>query len=262
MGWGWIAALAAVALFYALLKRRKAKPTPPPMHRPFALPDWMNDPVRPEPRRSTPNPAQRLPGTFRMAYVDVNGEETVRDIEDPKAERIGRELYVEAWCHLRNDRRTFRADRIRWLEADTGARVLDPVKFFASKAPVPLEETPEYIAHKKAMTRVLPGLKALTWLARTDRDVDAEEMAVLLSYIPARIALTKGASDWNEHFARAWIDDANPTKADALKALSEMPPGSKQADLFKACAARIVLTNGAPDRLKENRRQQLMKVMP
>ncbi len=81
MGWGWIAALAAVALFYALLKRRKAKPTPPPMHRPFALPDWMNDPVRPEPRRSTPNPAQRLPGTFRMAYVDVNGEETVRDIE-------------------------------------------------------------------------------------------------------------------------------------------------------------------------------------
>jgi hypothetical protein len=56
------------------------------------------------------------------------------------------------------------------------------------------------------------------------------------------------------------IDEAAPIKAGAVKALLDMGPTTKQADLFRATANRLVNTSSVTDRLKHGRREQLLKV--
>ena len=48
----------------------------------------------------------------RMEYLDANQRRTERTINPLSIRRVGGELLLVAHCHLRNDRRTFKLDRI------------------------------------------------------------------------------------------------------------------------------------------------------
>ena len=48
----------------------------------------------------------------RMEYLDARANRTYRVIEPLHVRRAGGELLLIAHCHLRNDRRTFKLDRI------------------------------------------------------------------------------------------------------------------------------------------------------
>jgi DNA polymerase-3 subunit epsilon len=48
----------------------------------------------------------------RMEYLDANQNRTQRTINPLNVRRVGGELLLVAHCHLRNDRRTFKLDRI------------------------------------------------------------------------------------------------------------------------------------------------------
>lgn len=53
---------------------------------------------------------------LRIGYVDVGGVETEREVE-PQHVVVGPNgSYLTAWCHLRQDDRVFRMDRITWAE--------------------------------------------------------------------------------------------------------------------------------------------------
>jgi predicted DNA-binding transcriptional regulator YafY len=65
--------------------------------------------------------------TLRIHYIDVGGLETEREVE-PQHVVVGPNgSYLTAWCHLRNDDRVFRLDRITRVERTPslprGARV-------------------------------------------------------------------------------------------------------------------------------------------
>ena len=53
---------------------------------------------------------------LRIGYIDVGGVETEREVE-PQHVVVGPNgSYLTAWCHLREDDRVFRMDRITWAE--------------------------------------------------------------------------------------------------------------------------------------------------
>jgi DNA polymerase III epsilon subunit-like protein len=56
--------------------------------------------------------ALELQCPVRMEYLDANQNRTHRTINPLNVRRVGGELLLVAHCHLRNDRRTFKLDRI------------------------------------------------------------------------------------------------------------------------------------------------------
>lgn len=49
---------------------------------------------------------------IRITYVDKNGERTQRIITPRQLIGLSDYIYLQAWCHLRNDERSFRLDRV------------------------------------------------------------------------------------------------------------------------------------------------------
>lgn len=58
--------------------------------------------------------------TIRFGYTDAEGSETTRDVDPLSVVLMQASLCLLAWCHLREDFRAFRLDRMRSLEL-TGA---------------------------------------------------------------------------------------------------------------------------------------------
>ncbi len=58
--------------------------------------------------------------TIRFDYTDAEGRETSREVDPLSVVFMQASLCLLAWCHLRNDFRAFRLDRMRALEL-TGA---------------------------------------------------------------------------------------------------------------------------------------------
>jgi len=65
-----------------------------------------------------PELAEALAGRRRLQlrYVSAHQVETVREIEPLEVMPLGDYLYLRGFCHLRQDERTFRLDRIIAME--------------------------------------------------------------------------------------------------------------------------------------------------
>jgi hypothetical protein len=67
-------------------------------------------------------------GAVLMEYVDAGQKRTQRVIEPMQVRRQNGELLLIAHCHLRNDRRTFKLDRIVQLtKVERGAPAMMPI---------------------------------------------------------------------------------------------------------------------------------------
>jgi len=63
--------------------------------------------------------ALRVEGRLELRYVSTSGEETQRVVSPLQVTAYGGYLYLIAFCHLRNDQRTFRLDRIIEMRSDS-----------------------------------------------------------------------------------------------------------------------------------------------
>src|SRR5205085_9498682 len=73
----------------------------------------------------------------RMEYLDARQKRTERVVEPLTIRRSGGELLLIAWCHMRNDRRTFKLERIvQMSRVEVPARPAAPV---APQQPMPVE---------------------------------------------------------------------------------------------------------------------------
>lgn len=54
----------------------------------------------------------------RINYVDKNGEQTERIITPRQVIGLADYIYLQAWCHLRNDERSFRLDRVLEMQIE------------------------------------------------------------------------------------------------------------------------------------------------
>jgi len=75
----------------------------------YSSPAWPNDGIRlPVEWNEAIFSGKRV----RITYADKNGERTVRTITPRQVIGLSDYIYLQAWCHLRNDERSFRLDRV------------------------------------------------------------------------------------------------------------------------------------------------------
>ena len=109
-------ALTGRAVFFAMMDALK------PRHRP--LDDFIglySSPAWPSSEIHLPIELAEAIGTGRrleITYIDSDGEKTVRWITPHRVLGLADYIYLEAYCHLRRDERSFRLDRIVELRVE------------------------------------------------------------------------------------------------------------------------------------------------
>lgn len=69
---------------------------------------------------------------FRISYADEDGVVTERDIYVDRWHKKGNITYYNCWCFLRDEKRTFRSDRILdTINIDTNRRIKDISAYMA-----------------------------------------------------------------------------------------------------------------------------------
>jgi hypothetical protein len=177
-----------------------------------AVPEDSSDLISTKPAQPTPNDVEgRL---IKFDYCDADGKETTRTVNCYRVWHGDGCTYVQGWCMLRNELRTFRTERMsNLLEVRTAKRISDPVGYFdnfADDEPPPRDRTPGVTVtaivrvpsrqeiearafkwHQRHQARrvCIDGLRVLAYVALagdgwTDGDRNIEE-----SYIEARLAV-------------------------------------------------------------------------
>jgi predicted DNA-binding transcriptional regulator YafY len=102
-----------------------------------------------------------------MEYLDARQNRTHRLVEPLFVRRSGGELLLIAWCHMRNDRRTFKLERIvQMTRAEKPEPVTTPAAVQASEvvgeaAPIVLDDLPRRAEPlPAALAEAAPGSSA------------------------------------------------------------------------------------------------------
>ncbi|MBZ8133263.1 hypothetical protein [Afifella sp. IM 167] len=201
---------------------------------------------------------------FGISYENSSGERSARTIRLKDVYRQEGQIYIVADCSRAGGERTFRADRIlRMVEHRSGAEIGNPVRFFSRFVEGELDERAD---HASVMMRARPGLRALLWIARADRDLSASEESLLVEYVAARAALGKGAQDFDEDLARIWIARERPTLDSASGAVARMARSPGERRLFlefseRLCGLAEAGAPGGPEGAERKRRERLVRLL-
>lgn len=81
----------------------------------YNSPAWPNDEIRlPVEWNEAISSGKRI----QITYIDRRGERTVRTITPRQVIGLSDYIYLQAWCHLRNDERSFRLDRVLEMQVE------------------------------------------------------------------------------------------------------------------------------------------------
>jgi hypothetical protein len=118
---------------------------------------------------------------FLMSYTDTNGKSTTRKISLKSLEMNEGKLYLNAFCHLRNEDRMFLTERIKTITYNKEA-IPSPVDFFynifLSSGPYKLHE---FISAHEATFNLL------AFLARADGKMAKVEKEILTAFIQKHV---------------------------------------------------------------------------
>lgn len=174
-------------------------------------------------------PAESLGELFFLSYEDANGLKSRRRITLKRSYRAADgDVYIDAWCHERQDERTFRASRmVELVDLGTGEVIDGALDFFLARE----QETPEgRVARALAMAE--SELLALVFIARADGSMRAAERAPIVALAVERaagVAVDPALLDKAVRRLYASPDDYRR----ALRALAQAP----EADRLRVMAA-------------------------
>lgn len=188
---------------------------------------------------------------YEFGYTDAAGNATQRRVSVRSIDAIGEIVYVAAFCELRGEIRTFRADRMRGLvNAETGEIIDDPVSLFGS---MDMTMAAAGADHRAAMSRARPGLLVLAWIAAADGDTSEAETEILIGWL--RFRAGRQEDGINMISARFYIDGLRPTFGDCLAAMTRMGKGERAE--FVRFANKMTEANGGIDPAAIRRMQRL-----
>ena len=129
--------------------------------------------------------------TFLLEYCDAEGKHSKRRITLQEIYVSDGYLYLRAFCHERQDGRTFRGDRMLALvDLRTGQRHDTPLALlteFSGEVFDGLVATgPEPSGQRRAMNRCRDGIRILMFLARCDGTFHPDERQAVAQYCRAR----------------------------------------------------------------------------
>ena len=223
--------------------------------------EWRAEPPR-WPRERPYSAVASVPrgAPVTIEYADADGVITERKVVVQRIYKLGSDVYLEGECRLRMGPRTFKAARILKLSTHDETTVPNPVAFLESGD---VERRSEPEAHRRVMQRARPGLLALAWIARTDREIDSAEAKIMLDFVEERatIGRSRHGNEFDHALARMRIDDMTPVRGECVSALGRIKAGSPEAALIGDFARRIVASSGTADPAKTRRMDQLLKAI-
>jgi hypothetical protein len=112
---------------------------------------------------------------LRIGYRDYHGKDTTRTVSIRQMGALSGNFLVIGHCHLRNESRTFRIDRVRsCIDVDTGEVVTDVAKHLQGK----FDASPDRAAEKLREAE-LDTLKILFFLGKADGQLRAAETSII-----------------------------------------------------------------------------------
>lgn len=175
-----------------------------------------------------------------IGYQDGTGTVTEREISDLRKEA---DKTIDAFCHLRNDRRIFNLDRIiRSVAVDTGEQ-LNPYQL------VPLMRDPDSL--DSLTWRVRPAIKALKFFSLTTRGFSKRERQHLNKFVKELVALPQSDEEISDWVYDLWCADLYQYReggVEEYKGLLEHIPNS----LLEACRAYATKIVGGSASKPEN----------
>lgn len=118
---------------------------------------------------------KRVKATLKIRYVDVEGQKTARIVDVTHFGQGAHGWLFAGNCRLRQDRRTFRADRVQeCLDMETGATVADVLALLQDK----FENDPER-AIERLRGSELDTLKVLFFLGKADGQLRSAERTII-----------------------------------------------------------------------------------
>ncbi|MDT3683736.1 MAG: exonuclease domain-containing protein [Pseudorhodoplanes sp.] len=170
-----------------------------------------------------------------LEYANASGEVSARRVIAGRVSPGGGEFfYLEGWCLLRKDWRTFRSDRmLKLMLPPAWTSVADPTTFLRTYLPkLPTEARAAAKVNPKLLCR--DGLAVLLYLARSDGDVlPAAERDVVTKYIGAV-------------FQRAGLTPSDEVSADVAAYADTLYPSEQS---MESCLSRLERDPGALDLL-------------
>ncbi len=173
-----------------------------------------------------------------IAYANAKGEASQRRITLHRIEGTGAATHLYAYCHERQQDRSFRVDRIQQLACCETGEVLDPALHFEM-----LRTTGAARCKDKLLTDVV---RVGSFLARCDGDYHPLEREAINTMIE-RYCLNFGGSD---RLCRDTGEDAKrlaPDGIDMVKALGRIakaPQGSQIARFMLHHGAEVIEADG------------------
>lgn len=155
-----------------------------------------------------------------IAYKDATGKPSQRTIRCKAAYRDqpdGQHIYIEAWCLLRQDWRSFRLDRIIDVyDYTTGEVVGSGVTFFGPLLGIDLSRP---LSEATARRQFVDGARVLTFIAMSDGRLDPRELAVIVEFAVSRVRAASPSYPNPEWLARMWVGNHVPSRQSALAGL-------------------------------------------
>ena len=213
--------------------------------------------------------------THIIEYADAFGEVTIRAVRIRRVyEKDAGEVYVEAFCLLRQEGRTFRADRILALQERSSGKMIESPKAYFDKwpgkifpkqrKPSPSQPTSEILlpaSHAKIMDRARAGLRIMIWLAKADRNLSQPEEQVMLEWVQYRAqGSTDAEQEWNREAALIWLRAERVTFADVERHAARM--GQAEGARLVEMLENLMLADGEKCRLEIGRAKKIRALLP
>ncbi|WP_122669881.1 hypothetical protein [Pseudomonas viridiflava] len=177
---------------------------------------------------------------IRIRYQDGAGNITERDISDPCKET---DKTIDAFCHMRSERRSFHLDRILHSVATDTGELLNPYQL------VPLMRDLDSL--DSLTWRVRPAIKSLKFFSLTTRGFSKRERQHLNKFVKELVALPQSDEEISTWVYDLWCADLYQYREgdiEEYKALLEHIPDS----LLEACRAYAIKIVGVSASRPEN----------
>ncbi len=207
-------------------------------------------------------------------YVDASGAKSNRRVLVEKLYSEGNFLYLAGFCLLRQEQRTFRADRIQDLRLPPSWReVSDPVSFLMAYLPAEkqikktnwqsfVEDSERYARLYETRKAANHGLRVLAFVARSDGSIADTERSVVYSYVRNAAALVgEELSDDDCKEIASDIETLFPTKRQVANSLNVIRLYHEQSEIFMSSLKFMVRADGEINDREQSAVQMLVEIL-
>ena len=190
--------------------------------------------------------------TLAIEYHHVNGVISSRLITC-KSINPNAPGFLRAHCHLRNDFRTFRVDRIRSIKEMGTGKLIDKrgvLEFLAPYIEFAAEQD-KAKTQRLFQRKVGPGIKVLVFLAASDGQVHPAEQKVIIDYARAESRRLFPYQEFDEVATLRWINHLKPTRNAVRRAVLTL---TEDLDHFRNLAGTmmtLIRADGRIDRMED-----------